>query len=586
MRERIIFFILLIFISGLLVTTAGAVPIIIGFKDKAHPEIVQPYGEITHRYKYVPAVAADLPEQAIENLKKNPNIAYIEPDYEVEALGETVPWGITKIEAPVVHASGNKGSGVNVAIIDTGIDYTHPDLAGNYIGGYDFVNTDSDPIDDKGHGTHCAGIIAAVDNEIGVIGVAPAANLYALKILDNTGSGSSSNLIAAIEWAIDTHTTDSDNSNDIQIISMSLGSNSGDLTLQAECSKAYYDYGILLVAAAGNDGKVSGIGDTVDYPGAYSSVIAVAATDSNNVRASFSSTGPDVELAAPGVGVYSTYLGGYTSLSGTSMACPHVAGTAALVLAANPSFTNENVRAKLANTATDLGTSGRDTFYGFGLVNAQAAAAVSVPDSTAPVISSVIANSGPNSATITWSTDEESNSTVRYSTDKTSFIQVSDNADVKSHSVELTGLSDHTLYYYEVESSDAAGNTAVDDNDTQYYSFTTSESSGYVYIDNVQVTTSPKIAGKNTFVSATAIATILDNNRNPVKGVTVSGYWSGATVDKDSAVTNETEKATVYSDEVRFKSGTLTFTFTVNNVSSTIPWNGTVKSGTGTYPSI
>jgi subtilisin/minor extracellular protease Epr len=358
-----------------MITTAGAVPVIIGFKDKAHLEIVQPHGKVAHSYKYIPAVAADLPEQAIENLKKNNKIAYIEPDYEVSALEETVPWGITRIGAPLVHTNVNKGTGINVAIIDTGINYNHPDLRDNYKGGYDFVNDDADPVDDNGHGTHCAGIIAAEDNDIGVISVAPEANLYSLKMLDSTGSGYISDLIAAIEWAIETR-KDTDTSNDIQIISMSLGSNSGVTALETACSQAYYS-GILLVAAAGNDGNTRGTGDSVDYPAAYSSVIAIAATDSKDKRASFSSTGPAVELAAPGVNILSTYQDGLTSLSGTSMACPHVAGTAALVLAANPSFTNGNIRNRLAKTATDLGARGRDKLYGYGLVNAKAAAAVS-----------------------------------------------------------------------------------------------------------------------------------------------------------------------------------------------------------------
>lgn len=373
MGRMVILFMALIFVSGLMITTAGAVSVIIGFKDKADPEILQPHGKVTHNYKYIPAVAADLPEQAIENLKKNNKIAYIEPDYEVSVLEETVPWGITRIGAPSVHTNGNKGTGINVAIIDTGINYNHPDLCDNYKGGYDFVNDDADPLDDNGHGTHCAGIIAAADNDIGVIGVAPEANLYSLKIVNNTGRGNTSDLIAAIEWATET-CKDTDISNDIHIISMSLGSNSRVTALETACSQAY-DSGILLVAGAGNDGNRRGTGDSVDYPGAYSSVIAVAATDSMDNRASFSSTGPAVELAAPGVNILSTYLDGWALLSGTSMACPHVAGTAALVQAANPSFTNDNIRDRLAQTATDLGTSGRDNLYGYGLVNAEAASA-------------------------------------------------------------------------------------------------------------------------------------------------------------------------------------------------------------------
>jgi subtilisin/minor extracellular protease Epr len=194
-------------------------------------------------------------------------------------------------------------------------------------------------------------------------------------MLDSTGSGYISDLIAAIEWAVETR-KDTDTSNNIQIISMSLGSNSGSTALKTACSQAY-DSGILLVAAAGNDGNKKGTGNSVDYPGVYSSVIAVAATDFMDNRASFSSTGPAVELAAPGVNILSTYQDSLASLSGTSMACPHVAGTAALVLATNPSFTNGNIRNRLAQTATDFGTPGRDKLYGYGLVNAKSAAAVS-----------------------------------------------------------------------------------------------------------------------------------------------------------------------------------------------------------------
>ena len=442
----------------------------------------------------------------------------------------------------------------------------------------------SDPLDDNGHGTHCAGIIAAVDNDIGVIGVAPEANLYSLKMLDSTGSGYSSDLIAAIEWAIQTH-EDADSANDIQIISMSLGSDSGVTALETACSQAYA-HGILLVAAAGNDGNIGGIGDTVDYPGAYNSVIAVAATDSTDKRASFSSTGPAVELAAPGVNIYSTYQGGYASLSGTSMACPHVVGTAALVLAANPSFTNDNIRDRLAQTATDLGTFGRDNLYGFGIVNAETAAAVSVPDETAPIITNINnAVVKAKSATVTWTTDEASNSTVRYSKDKSNFGEESNSALVTSHTIGLTGLSPSTTYYYEVKSSDNAGNTAVDNNNGQYYSFNTlAENSNYIHIDTIQVTTNSRSTGKNTLVSATAVVTILDNADQPVEEATVSGHWSGATNDIDSAVTGVDGKVTVKSNEVKYRKGTLTFTFTVDNVSHTIAWDKIGKSGTETYP--
>ncbi|MCP8305048.1 MAG: S8 family serine peptidase, partial [archaeon] len=259
------------------------------------------------------------------------------------------------------------------------------------------VSYTTDYMDDHGHGTHCAGIVAALDNEIGVIGVAPEADLYGVKVLDYRGSGSLSDVIAGIQWCID---------NGIQIISMSLGTSSHYQPLYDACEDAYMA-GILIVAAAGNSYlKFWGMEfDTVTYPAKYYSVIAVGATDNKDVKASFSSTGPALELAAPGVNILSTYLGdSYTTMSGTSMACPHVTGTAALVLVSDEtawasmgytdgdgSWTNIEVRTVLTQTADDLGTAGKDNWYGHGLVDAdEAASESSVPmppsDNELPVI--------------------------------------------------------------------------------------------------------------------------------------------------------------------------------------------------------
>jgi subtilisin family serine protease len=254
---------------------------------------------------------------------------------------------------------------VKVAIIDSGNDYTHPDLSANYAGGYDFVNIDDDPFDDNGHGTHVAGIVAAVDNDIGVVGVAPEAWLYALKVLGASGSGRYSDVVAALQWAV---------KNGMEITNNSYGSSTNPGITVAQ---AFDNAGLLHVAAAGNSGNIKGTGDNVIYPARYASVIAVAATDKTDKRASFSSTGTAVELAAPGVSINSTVPGGgYASWSGTSMASPHVAGTAALVVARGVTDSNNNgrindeVRQILNATADDLGITGRDTWYGFGLVNA------------------------------------------------------------------------------------------------------------------------------------------------------------------------------------------------------------------------
>ena len=365
----------------------GGVRVIVMFKDKTDTELIKEYqGEIKRSYKIIPAVAAVLPEKGrvYALARDNPGIAYIEPDYEVQTM-EDLPWGVNSINAELVWngAEGscdvvqgkNTGSGVDISVIDTGIDYSHPELADNYNGGYDFVNDDADPKDDNGHGTHCAGIIAARANGEGIVGVAPEANLYAVKALDSEGNGYISDVISGIEWSV---------KNNMKIISMSIGSTQDSTAFRDACDKAY-NAGLLLVASTGNKGNADGTGDTVTCPGKYDSVIAVAATDSANNRASFSGTGSDVELAAPGVSIYSTYLdSGYAAKSGTSMACPHVAGTAALVWAAYSNYSNVQVRERLQETAEDLGMTGKDDKFGYGMINAKKAAYGATSDTTPP----------------------------------------------------------------------------------------------------------------------------------------------------------------------------------------------------------
>jgi subtilisin family serine protease len=274
-----------------------------------------------------------------------------------------VLWNITNVTATQVWPTGNKGTGVKVAILDTGIDYRHPDLAPNYAGGYNFIARNNNPLDDHGHGTHVAGIIAAAADGAGVEGVAPAARLYACKVLNSSGSGSYSNIIAALQWCVD---------NKMQIASMSLGATTNSKALHDACTAAY-QAGVLLVAAAGNSGAPGGFTNTVEYPAVFGAVMAIAAVDSANVRPWWSSSGPKVELAAPGVNISSDKLGGgLVTMSGTSMACPHVSGVAALVYGSGVSKAPW-VRQRLVATATDLGAAGRDPLYGWGLVNAQKA---------------------------------------------------------------------------------------------------------------------------------------------------------------------------------------------------------------------
>jgi len=354
------------------------VKVLIGFTHQPGPAeqvlVHRAGGTIRYTYHLVPAIAASVPESAIQGLLNNPNIARIEPVIEVYAVDTELDdsWGVKRIGAGTVHDDGNKGTGVKVAIIDSGIDCNHLDLTNNCAGGYDFVNDDDDPMDDYGHGTHVAGTVAALDNGEGVVGVAPEAQLYALKVLGSGGSGDYTHVIAALQWAVD---------NGVQVTNNSYGS-SGDPgeTVKAAFDNAYAA-GILHVCAAGNSGDPPGRLDSVIYPARYESCIAVAATDQSDERPRWSSTGPDLELSAPGVEINSTLLGGgYGEGSGTSMASPHVAGTAALVIASgitdanSNGYVNDEVRQRLIDTADDLGDAGWDTKYGYGLVDADEAA--------------------------------------------------------------------------------------------------------------------------------------------------------------------------------------------------------------------
>ena len=200
-------------------------------------------GYVRRSYRSLSAIAAELSDSQISKLKADPSIAYIEEDGLVYALVEQLPWGVDRIDAEVVHPY-NTGAGIKVAVIDTGIDLDHEDL--NVVENVTFVEETTSGDDDHGHGTHCAGIIAALDNEIGVIGVAPGALLYAVKVLDVDGSGYLSDVVAGIDWAIE---------NGMQIISLSLGTNFDYQTLRDACDRASAA-GILVVAAAGNDYRV------------------------------------------------------------------------------------------------------------------------------------------------------------------------------------------------------------------------------------------------------------------------------------------------------------------------------------------
>ena len=352
-------------------------------------------GKINRKFKHLRAMTASLPEEEIAKLKNNPLVAYVQEDVRVQMIAPLAAaeyqesWGVSRIGSAVAHDASILGTGVKIAILDTGIDASHPELSPAFKGGISFVQdangvvSNPDPVDDtsSGHGTHVAGIIAAARNGTGTVGVAPQAHIYAVKVLAGDGFGMVSWVLAGIDWAIEQQ---------VSIINMSLALDTGNPALEAACQKAW-DAGILLVAAAGNSG-----GGAVKFPAAYDTVVAVGATDSCDNLWTFSDLGPEVELTAPGTAILSTVPGGgYRAISGTSQAAPHVAGAAALLIAAGVADLNSNgaindeIRQKLRETARDLGPAGQDSSFGFGLVDAAAAVGlVNIPptnDCSGPV---------------------------------------------------------------------------------------------------------------------------------------------------------------------------------------------------------
>lgn len=301
----------------------------------------------------------------INKFVKDKNVEYAEEDHVAKTLETpndpyfSQEWGLSKIQAPSAWDTTHGSSSVNIAIVDTGIDGSHPDLslkialASDCTISANCVNVS--PVDDNGHGTHVAGIAASgTNNNIGVAGTGYDTSLISVKVLDSSGSGYYSWVANGIVWAAD---------NGARVINLSLGGTSPSTTLLNAINYAW-NKGVVIVAAAGNSDSSQRL-----YPAYYSNSIATAATDTNDKKASFSSYGAWIDVAAPGVSIFSTYNNGdYATLSGTSMATPFVSGLSGLLFGANPTWTNSQVRNKIQSSADKI--SGTGSLWQYGRINA------------------------------------------------------------------------------------------------------------------------------------------------------------------------------------------------------------------------
>lgn len=320
-------------------------------------------------------------EKFIDDLKKNILIEYIEPDFTATAL--EIPndplfsnqWGLTKTKSPGAWDKTHGLTDTEIAILDSGIDSGHPEFKDKIVSSVNCTVSGCPAVtaeDQYGHGTHVAGIAAAMtNNAIGVAGMGYDSRLISVKVLDDAGSGYYSWIIDGIIWAAD---------NGAEVINLSLGGTYSSRALEEAVNYAW-GKGLVVVAAAGNNGRTTKL-----YPAYYSKSIAVAATDENDNKASFSNYGSWVDLAAPGVSILSTYKSDYAYMSGTSMATPFVSGLAGLVASQNPDWTNAQIRNKIEATADRINKTG--TYWIYGRINACAAVdceSSSIPEPTATV---------------------------------------------------------------------------------------------------------------------------------------------------------------------------------------------------------
>jgi len=540
--------------------------------------------------------------QMVEVYKRNPNVEYAELNHIAHALWapndplysyqwhlDNADYGGINMESAWDIATGDLS--VIVAVIDTGVAYENyeefvdnpgrgkdywityqlaPDLANtSFVAGYDFVNNDTHSNDDEGHGTHVTGTIAQnTNNNVGVAGVAFDCSIMPVKVLDSGGSGTYADIADGIYFAAD---------NGAKVINMSLGGSSDSITLENAVAYAYGE-GVTIVCSSGNNGSAT----TVGYPAAYDAYcIAVGATRYDEAVASYSNGGASLDLTAPGGdlnvdqngddygdGVLQQTFGsnptdwGYWFYHGTSMAAPHAAGVAALLIADGVATTPDEVREALQSTAEDKGAPGWDSEYGWGIVDAFAALNwIAGPVDNPPAVS--ITNPADGSAFDSGATIAfQGTANDTEDGDLTASLIWTSNSDgqIGTEGSFSTTLSDGT-HTITASVTDSGGKTGSDS-----ISITVIVPGAAMHVDSIEMSLSERTAGRNVFTKAVATVTIVDASGNPVEGATVYGTWSDATSDIDSGVTDSFGEVTLSSDGAKNASSGTIFTFTVDNV--------------------
>ncbi|MFZ1730440.1 MAG: S8 family serine peptidase [Bacteroidota bacterium] len=523
----------------------------VGNTDEAIDQLSRGNGSTVHyRYRYaIKGFCATIPAQALEGIRRNPNVAYIEADAPMHAVTQTQnnppSWGLDRIDQTNLplnstYIYNNDGTGVTAYIIDTGIRYDHQEFGNRASFGFDaFGGTGADG---NGHGTHVSGTVGGI-----TVGVAKNVSLVAVRVLNNQGSGTTSGVIAGIDWVKNNHTSTA-------VANMSLGGGASTSLDQAVANAVAA--GVTFVVAAGNDNA-----NASNYsPAREPSAITVGSTTNTDARSSFSNYGSILDVFAPGSSIYSSYKNSsssYATLSGTSMATPHVVGVAALYLGANPNASPAQVTAAIVNAATP-GVVGNP---GTGSPNLLLYSLFAPPTpGTAPAAPTSLTATAVSSSAIdlSWSdpATNESGFYIERSTNGTNFTQIASvGANVTSFS--NTGLSSSTHFYYQVRAYNSYGTSSysnVADAFTQAPPATTAVHVGAASGTSVLV--------QRSNWTATLSVSVHDASHNPVSGVTVSVSWSGGASGSSTAITNASGVATVTTPAINRKKSYVDMTVT------------------------